>query len=235
MDRNFQTRGSKEMNLHPNSKFTEEQNGTPLTSERSNLVTKWMAFAYDEAYKFARLMRQGRPQLNIHEVATELAGAAMFGMVVAAQRFQFERGLSFGTYCASYILKHMQDEFKNWHQIGPSFVNKCKTHVDPIVQRLDVMDDVNELDGCSGSRAWHDYIEPAVMDAAPDEKIDVDSILDRLPIPLGEVARMRYLEERTYTDIAAEFGVHKTVARWWARQAVKKLRMMDVIWEMKGE
>lgn len=211
-------------------KYTDEQDAAKLTTEQQELVMDNIAFAWQQAHKFSKSMKNERPWLDSVELAEDLASAAVSGLVKAAQRFDSNRPhefddtpVKFLTYAGWYVLQAIQEQTRHWHPISPSFVQvraswdrKRKTQSRECVVRINKALDL-------------DSDEADVLTDIPDSSVahyssDFVSMMECVPRRHRQVLRAHFQDNLSYSEIGSKLGVSRQRVMQIVSSAIDKIR-----------
>lgn len=189
----------------PLVKFSKEQNERPLNFSQQALVMSCERMAYKEASKFADQMIVSRPWLDKIELTKELTSAALFGLVIAAQRYDESMGYAFTTYAWQYIRNLLEEESRNWHPLGRTFMKAHQTDM----AHCDVSRNLESV-------RWYD--------PEPDDHCADRFLLHVLEGETAAAVRLRYIEEFSFKEIAERLGMTLWNAKRAVSTGIKKLR-----------
>lgn len=166
----------------------------PLTAEQQSLIEQWIPFAIKIAGPFKRRSPMFKEEIH---------AAAMYGLVLASQCWDSERGVTFGSYCGVAVASTIKSELDRrlirpdmGYGRGPNGGHSCSFRDDEQslglsaneflaernLEALDRHDAIREYDDME---EFETHIGPALEHHKP-------------------VLRELFVEDRLYTEVAAD-------------------------------
>lgn len=189
------------------------------TMTRDELIEKYLGIVYSVAWE----MKRGLP--NTVEI-DDLIADGMLGLLMAAEKFEPQRGFEFTTYARWRVRGMMLDGLRQRDVVAR------RTNWDPDDQRLQP---AIRLDAPVRGPAGESTEYGCLGDLIPDDAADFDGVLAnyelvewvlrRIPQRLRDILFAIYWDDRPMHEIGLELGVTESRVSQMHSEALHKMRL----------
>lgn len=208
----------------------------PLTESQRALVVDNLSLAYWTANRWKKRPLAARTLTYLD--GDEVESAAVYGLCLAAQRYDPNYGVKFSTYAVTVMNDQINIAMRH---ACPISVPVCVAKTSPekrseaITQRMaKIFESVQAGEMLTRNDRYHPQIDfPMGEIEGRDTVAMVEAWANETDKLAGQVVRLRFVEELGYKEIAERLGITRDRARSLVRVAMEtvRARVMATSWE----